>query len=142
MTRKKVNDEIQRSVSFIKYELQSVIERNIQEGSKKENLYWLHADGLKLLLTMNPMEKLKNSMNKISENMTYLMDNKIFLCWHKKLDPLPARRGKWISETLYREIEKIVKNYSPKCGTQEGEETLVHPELTNCDIDYDQIHCY
>ena len=66
MTREEVNDEIQRSVSFIKYELQSFIEINIQEGSKRENLYWLHADGLKLLLTMNPMEKLKNPMNKIS----------------------------------------------------------------------------
>ena len=44
--------------------------------AKKENLYWLHADGLKLLLTMNPLEKIENSMNKISENMTYLMDNK------------------------------------------------------------------
>ena len=96
MTRKEVNDEIQRSVSFIKDELQSVIERNIQEGSKKENLYWLYADGLKLLLTMNPMEKLKNSVNKISENMTYLMDNKTFLCQHIKLHPLTARRGKWI----------------------------------------------
>ena len=59
MTRKEVNDEIQRSVSFIKDELQSVIERNIQEGSKKDNLYWMHADGIKLLLTMNPMENLK-----------------------------------------------------------------------------------
>ena len=58
MTRKGVNDEIQRSVSFIKDNLQSVIEINIQEGSKKKNLYWLHADGLKLLLTMNPMENL------------------------------------------------------------------------------------
>ena len=142
MTRKEVNDEIQRSVSFIKDELQSVIEKYIQEGSEKENLYWLHADGLKLLLTMNPMEKLKNSMNKISENMTYLMDNKTFLCQHKKLDPLTSRRGKWIPETLYREIEKIVKNDSPKCGTQEGEETLVHQEFTNCKIDYDQYHCY
>ena len=78
MTRKEVNDEIQRSVSFIKDELQSVIERNIQEVIKRENLYWLHTDGLKLFLTMNPMEKLKNYMNKISENMTYLMDNKFF----------------------------------------------------------------
>ena len=47
----------------------------------------MHADGLKLLLTMNPMEKLKNPMNKISENMTYLIDNKKNLCQHKKLDP-------------------------------------------------------
>ena len=44
MTQKEVNDEIQRSVSFIKDELQSVIERKIQEGSKKENLYWLHTE--------------------------------------------------------------------------------------------------
>ena len=58
MTRKEVNDEIQRSVSFIKDELQSVIEKNIQEGSKMEKSYWLHVDGLKLLITMNPMEKL------------------------------------------------------------------------------------
>ena len=40
--------------------------KNIQEGGNKENLYWLHADALKLLITMNPMEKLKNPMNKIS----------------------------------------------------------------------------
>ena len=65
-------------------------------------------------------------MNKTSENMTYLINNKMFLCQHKKLDPLTARRGKWIPETLYRQIEKIVKNDSPKCGTQEGGEKLVH----------------
>ena len=93
MTRKEINDEIQRSVSFIKDEIQSVIKRNIQEGSKKKNLYWLHADGLKLLLTMNPMEKLKNSMNKTSENMTYLIDNKKFLCQHNKLDPFSSSGG-------------------------------------------------
>ena len=75
MTRKEVNDEIQRSVSFIKDELQSVIEK--KTGRKqKGKLYWLHADGLKLLLTMNPMETIKNSMNKTSDNMTYLIDNK------------------------------------------------------------------
>ena len=48
------------------------------------------------------MEKLKNTMNKTSDNMTYIIDNKTFLCQHKKLDPLTARRGKWIPETLYR----------------------------------------
>ena len=79
---------------FIKDELQSVIGKNIQEGGNKENLYWLHADGLKLLLTMNPTERIKNYMNKIPENMTYLMENRKFLCQHKKLDPLTARRGK------------------------------------------------
>ena len=106
MTRKEVNDEIQRSVSFIKDELQSVIERNIQEESKRENLYWLHADGLKLLLTLNTIEKLKNSMNKISENMTYLMDNKNFLCQHKKLDPLTARRVNGYHKHCIEKLQK------------------------------------
>ena len=92
MTRKEGNDEIQRTVYFIKDELQSFIERNIPEGSKKENLYWLHTDGLKLLLTMNPVEKLKNTMNKTSDNMTYLIYNKKFLCQNKKLHPLISKR--------------------------------------------------
>ena len=83
MVRKEVNDEIQRSVSFIKYQLQSVIETNIQEGRKGGKSYWLHADGLKLLLTINPTEKIKNAMNKTSDNMIYLIDNKKFLCQHK-----------------------------------------------------------
>ena len=88
MVRKEVNDEIQRSISYIKDNLQSSIEKNEREGKNKEKQYWLHADGLKLLLTMNPMEKLKNNMNKTSENMTYIIDNKRFLCKHNKLHPL------------------------------------------------------
>ena len=43
---------------------------------------------------------------------------------------------------MYREIASIVKNDSLKCGTQEGRGKLVHKELTNCDIDYDQYYCY
>ena len=69
----------------------------------------MHGDGLKQLLTMNPMEKHKKTMNKTSENTKYLIDNKIFLCQHNKLQPLTARRGKCISETLYRDIETIIK---------------------------------
>ena len=52
--------------------------------------------------------------------MKYLIDNKTFLCQHNKLHPLTARRGKWISETLYREIATIIKNDLPKCITSEG----------------------
>ena len=132
MVRKEVNNEIQRSISLIKYELQSFIEKNIWEGSKKGKSYWLRADGLKLFLTMNPMEKLKNTMNKTSENMTYLIDNKKFPCQNNKLHLLTSRRVKWISETLYRQITSIVKNDSPNCITPEGGEDLLHQELTNC----------
>ena len=76
MVRKDINDEIQRSISYIKDELQISIEKNVLEGGKREKLFWLHGDGLKLFLTMNHMEKLKKTMNKTSENTTYLIDNK------------------------------------------------------------------
>ena len=71
---------------------------------------------------MNPMEKIKNTMNKTSENTTYLIGNNKFLCQHNKLHSLTSRRGKWISETLYREIASIVKNDSSNCITPEGGE--------------------
>ena len=60
MVRKEVNDEIQRSIFYIKDELQITIEKNVLEVRKKEKSFWLHGDVLKLFFTMNPMEKLKN----------------------------------------------------------------------------------
>ena len=61
-------------------------------------------------------------MNKTSENMTYLINNKKFLCQHKKLHPLIARRGKWIPETLYREIATTVKTIHVNVPLQRVEE--------------------
>ena len=54
----------------------------------------------KKLLTMNPMEKI-TKMNTTSKNMKYLVGSKKILCQHNKLQPLTARIGKWISETMY-----------------------------------------
>ena len=45
-------------------------------------------------------------MNTTSENMTYLVDNNKKDCQHKKLHTFTDRREKWISETMYRDIEK------------------------------------
>ena len=47
-------------------------------------------------------------MNKTSENMTYLIDNKKILCHHNKLQPLTDRRKKLMSEKMYRDIENII----------------------------------
>ena len=63
MVRKEVNDEIQRSISYIKYELRNSIENNLSERRKKGKSFWLHGDGLKQLLTMNPMEPTKIKRN-------------------------------------------------------------------------------
>ena len=45
-------------------------------------------------------------MNTTSENITYLVGNKTKLCQHNKLYPSTARRGKWVSEKMYKDIEK------------------------------------
>ena len=55
--RQEVNYEIQTSISYIKDELQNSIESNILGKTRKEKSCWLHGDGLKELLTMNPVEK-------------------------------------------------------------------------------------
>ena len=53
-----VSDEIQISIYFIKYDIQTYIENNISCKKAKEKLFWLNGDGLKKLLTMNPMKKI------------------------------------------------------------------------------------
>ena len=44
-----------------------------------------------------------------------------------------ARRGKWISETTYRDIEKIIQHHSQKYINAEGREDLSKQKLTNCE---------
>ena len=73
--------------------------------------------------------------------MTYLIDNKELMCQHNKSYPLTERRGKWISETLYREIATFIKIDSPKCITSEDGEDLLNQKLTNSEIDYDLFRC-
>ena len=80
-------------------------------------------------------------MNIISENMTYLVDNKAIMCQHNKLHPLTGRRGKLISETMYRDIEKIIQHDSQKYIISEGVEDLSNQKLTSCEIEYDQFCC-
>ena len=73
IVRKYINDEIQRFISYIKDELQNSIEKNVLEGRKKEESFWLHGDGLKQLLTMNPMGKHKenNQQNFRKHDISY-----------------------------------------------------------------------
>ena len=58
------------------------------------------------MLSMNPMVKQIIESNTTSDNVSFLNDNRICLCRHEKLHPLPARKGKWISEILYRDLKK------------------------------------
>ena len=80
-------------------------------------------------------------MNTTSENIKYLIYNRKFLCQHNKLHPLTDRRGNWVSETLYREIENIIQHYSQKYITSEVEEDLSNQKWTNCELDYGLFCC-
>ena len=67
-----VNDGIQTSIYYIKDELQNSIENNIRGKRKKKKSFWLHGDGLKELLTMNPMGKhFKNEQNIRKHDISY-----------------------------------------------------------------------
>ena len=79
-------------------------------------------------------------MNTTSDNMTYLVDLKNPR-QHNKLHSLTDRRVKWISETMYKEIERSFimtnnKNITSECG-----DDLSDQKKTNFDIEYDQFCC-
>ena len=66
--RQEVNDEIKRSISYIKDELQNSIENNILGKTRKEKSFCLHGDGLKELPTMSPMGKYKKNQHSIRKH--------------------------------------------------------------------------
>ena len=94
MVRKDINDEIRRSISYIQDELQISIEKNTLEGRKREKFILVAWWWTEAIAHYESYGKTFKKMNKTSENMTYLIYNKTFLCQHNKLHPLTARRGK------------------------------------------------
>ena len=63
------------------------------------------------------------------------------MCQHNKMHPLTDRKGKWISQTMYKDIEHIIQNDSQKYITSEVGEDLSNQKWTNCEIDYDPFGC-
>ena len=80
-------------------------------------------------------------MNTTLENMTYIVDNKKIMCQHNKFHLLTDRREKWISETMYRYIEKIIQNDSQKYINSEGGDNLSNHKWSNCENKFDQFCC-
>ena len=59
---------------------------------------------------MNPMKINITERNTILENVPYMDDKKKCLCQNGKLLLLTARKGIFISEIMYRDIEKSLNN--------------------------------
>ena len=88
---------------------------------------------------MNLMVKQIKKINTTSDNMTYFVDNKINQ--HNELHPLTAIRGKWIPETMYRDIEKNIQHDSQEYITSECGQNLSIQKVTNCENEYDRFCC-
>ena len=54
---------------------------------------------------MNPMKNIAKR-NTTWDNVSYLIDENKCLCQCKNVYPLTARKGKWVPETMHRNIEK------------------------------------
>ena len=89
---KKIMIRYKGAFLILKMSFKFPLKKNEVYGRKKEKSFSLHGDGLKQLLTIIPMEKHLKKTNKTSENMTYLINNKTFLCQYNRLHPLTARR--------------------------------------------------
>ena len=71
---------------------------------------------------MNPMEKQIIERNTTSYNVSFLVDNKNCPFQYEKLHPLIDRKGKLVSETMYRDIEKIIQQDSLRYVTPDANE--------------------
>ena len=126
---------------MIKDDPQTSIENHIYCKKINEKSFSLNRDGLNQLLTTNPLEKQITKINTNLKNLTCVVDNKKNMCQHNKLHPLTAKKLKWISETMYKDIEKIIHQDSQKYITSEGENILSNHKLTNYEIEYDHVCC-
>ena len=131
-----ISDEIQTSISLIKYELQISIEKLYFEKKLNEGQFWLSRDGLKTL-NMNPTKKNIIESNTSSDNISFCFDKKICLCQHDQLNPFSVRKGRCVSEKTYRYLEKPFNKTHLDTSLQRKIEGLSSHKLINCEIRYD-----
>ena len=60
------------------------------------------------MLTFISMVKHIIEKNTASDNVSYMVDNEKCLCQHENLHPLTAIKGKWVSGTMYKDIESKI----------------------------------
>ena len=80
------------------------------------------------------MEKQIREKNKTSDNASYLVDNEKSICQHRKLYQLTARKEKFISETIYADLEGIIQQDSHIYINPQENEGLTTQKWTNDEI--------
>ena len=85
-------NKIQTSISLWKEYLETVIENNERLcSSEKKSYYWLSFNGLKSIISMNPVEHLESEKTRIENKIIFLIDNRQKLCEHAGLHTMIAR---------------------------------------------------
>ena len=90
---------------------------------------------------MDPIDHLISEQRRIYEYRKYLIFNKQCLCFHGHLNPTKARKGKYISETLYNNMKKILRKdwYRKRLlGLHSSDD---YPELNIYEISESNIKC-
>ena len=78
-------------------------------ASESNSYYWLSLDGLKSIISMNPYEHLLSEKSRIENKSQFLIDNKQSLCEHGGLNPMTARKGKYIPVNVYTSMKDTLK---------------------------------
>ena len=79
--------------------------------------------------------------NTTSDNVSFFIDSKKFLCQYENVHPLTARNGEWVSEIIYKDLENIIQQDSLRYITPDKNEGLSTQKLTNCEIKYYMFSC-
>ena len=123
--------------------MKNLIENNDSLGSREtKSYYWLSFDGLKYIISMNPVEHLESERTRIENKSQFLIDNRQQLCEHGGLHPMIARNSKYIPGKLYNYMkETFIKNWESKIvlGFNSSKEI---PKFTNHEISERNMRCY
>ena len=99
---------IQKIISLWKEYLETMIENNeILCSSETNSYYWLSFDGLKSIISINPVEHLESEKTRIENKSQFLIDNRQNLCEHSGLHQMIAQKVKYIPGKVYNSMKNF-----------------------------------
>ena len=110
-------------------------------SSETNSYYWLSFDGLKSIISMNPVEHLESEKSTIENKRQIFIDNMQNLYEHGGFYPMIERKVKYVPGKVYNYMkETIMKNWESKSvlGFNSSEEI---PNFINHDISESNMRC-
>ena len=83
--------KFKQEFTFLRKNFKLTFEKCMSKNRKLEKELGLDSDR-EILLTINHLEKLNREINPTPENISYLVDNKKYLCPNGKFHPLITRK--------------------------------------------------